>query len=208
MDYAKGFGKGVLSEGLWEENIQTSVNQYEERLAKGYQDENAVVGPLTNLLKNGWSFAKTIGSLGMAAPEVGSMEDDAGSAIFLGSLIGGGMSLASNYMEQKQTEAYNRKQAQMWDDYKKYHKAVKHLLVDDYKSPYKTFTTADKDGNVVETLTSDEFKDGALDPEKFAAMAFRHKMDAQFFGEALLAEEKLDENHTKFNADMALLAYA
>lgn len=100
-DYAKGFGKGVLSEGLWEENIQTSVAQYEERLAKGGTDQNALTGPLNNLMRNAWSFAKTIGTLGMAAPQAGSEEDQAGSAIFLGALLGGGMSLYSTYAEHK-----------------------------------------------------------------------------------------------------------
>jgi len=108
LSYLSKFGQGLASEGLWEENIQTSIQQYETRRAKGLAEDDAFSGPIFQALRNGMSFAKTLGTLGLLAPEPGSEEDEAGSAIALGGLIGGGMSLFSTYLENSQLDAIEK----------------------------------------------------------------------------------------------------
>jgi hypothetical protein len=53
MDYLKKMGQSAAVEGLWEENIQMSIQQYEERKALGETDLDVVTGPLVNLINNG-----------------------------------------------------------------------------------------------------------------------------------------------------------
>jgi hypothetical protein len=103
-EYMKKFALNAASEGLWEENIQTSVSQYERRRATTPPDYDAFTGPLVNMANNAWGFAKTVGSFNMAGVEVGSDQDEGGAAIGLGMAIGGGMSLVSTYTERQQTE--------------------------------------------------------------------------------------------------------
>lgn len=50
--YLAAAGKGVASEGLWEENIQSAVQAYEKRLANGESDEDFISGPLHQMVKN------------------------------------------------------------------------------------------------------------------------------------------------------------
>jgi hypothetical protein len=209
MDYLAGFGKGVLSEGLWEENIQTSVAAYEERLAKGQQDDGAIVGPVANLLKNAWSFGKTVGTLGLLGPDAGTMEDEAGSAILLGALMGGGMSIASTYLEGKRERDFLAEQSKQWKELRSYNDAAKRLLVEDFKSPYEPVSvTTDENGKEIAKFTDTANPNGKLNADKVTALGFRHGTDSIFFGEAMTAEGKSDANHTEFNKNMSLAAYA
>lgn len=50
--YLKKFGQGFLSEGLWEENMQTAIQAYETRLAQGLEKEDHTGGPINHLLNN------------------------------------------------------------------------------------------------------------------------------------------------------------
>lgn len=101
MTYLKNFGHGFLSEGLWEENIQESIQTYEKRLAQGIEKEDHINGPLAHLVNNAYAFTKATFSLGKVVPYAGTDEDQAMSAILLGGMIGGGMSLVSSYWDNK-----------------------------------------------------------------------------------------------------------
>lgn len=152
LAYLSKFGEGMASEGLWEENIQTSIQQYESRRAKGLAEDDAFSGPLFQAFKNGLSFAKTLATLGFAAPEPGSEEDEAGSAIALGGLIGGGMSLFSQYLENSQLNAIEKGAQTEWEKFRATNRASSNLLVKDVKTPYKIFgntTIKDEEGKDV-----------------------------------------------------------
>ena len=86
------FGKGFASEGLWEENIQTAISEYEKAFATGNTKKRDSI--TNNYMKGISGFLKAIpdivsfNSLGTSA-EAGSYEDQAATAVLLGGIMGG-----------------------------------------------------------------------------------------------------------------------
>lgn len=95
----KTMGLGFASEGLWEENVQTSIQQYEKMLAKGrLKDEDnyfreVAYGMFDNLSGFGKSF--------IPGAELTEEEIEGGTAIGLGGIIGMGFGARSAINEKK-----------------------------------------------------------------------------------------------------------
>ena len=99
-EMAKGAATGFASEGLWEENFQTSIQQYEARLARGEaMDDGIIESYVSNLLNNAWGFTKFVASaVGLAdAPKAFTNQDQGATAIFLGGLLGGPLSMRGGW---------------------------------------------------------------------------------------------------------------
>lgn len=185
--------------------------KYEERLAKGHTDDDAIVGPLKNLANNAWSFAKTVGTLGIMGPRAGSDEDEAGAAIFLGALLGGGSSLIGNYMEGTRLQSLRDDEMKQWNEFNKRHAAAKTLTVDDLTALYKQFGTTkvgegDNAAEVMQLLNNQG--ETELDEEALYNFVNHHKLQSTLFGEAQAANAKADQDWTNFNNKMALAGYA
>lgn len=212
LAYLSQFGHGLASEGLWEENIQTAVQQYEARRAKGLHENDAVIGPLAGAIRNGMSFAKSVLTLGYGAPDAGSEEDEAGSAIALGGLIGGGMSLYGQYIENLQLQAVQEGARTQWQKFQQVDRASGNLLIEDVRSPYKTFgTTTIKDENGKE-VTSPNFINPQTgkrehDPRKWTKVMMNGASNQQLLAEAEAAFANGDPHWEELNRQMALMSH-
>lgn len=85
LSISRAAATGILSEGFWEENVQTAMSQYERELATGMtEDDGFIAGTVYNMGNNAKGFAKafTVGT------KAGSKEDEGATAIFLGALLG------------------------------------------------------------------------------------------------------------------------
>jgi len=104
----KAATKGLVSEGLWEENFQEAVGQFEARLAEGkIEREDYAKELVRNLSNNAWGFARAVPNLPFApfgvdfgiAAKAGTEQDAGATAIALGAIIGSGMSTVSQAMD-------------------------------------------------------------------------------------------------------------
>lgn len=97
----KAVGLGIGSEGFWEENIQTSIQQYEHMAAvSGRYDNNYLTEVGGNAAKGIKSFFK-----GIVGWDDTPEETEQAVSIFLGGLIGAGMGAYSNVRERKDRQA-------------------------------------------------------------------------------------------------------
>lgn len=114
INLRKAAFKGMMTEGLWEENIQASIQQYEQRLSTGEIDpESTSIAEqyAYGLLNNAWGFARfipdllTFGAAGTSAA-AGSLQDEGATSVFLGSALGGGMSTYAAVKENQALKKY------------------------------------------------------------------------------------------------------
>ena len=196
--YLKNFGKGFVSEGLWEENIQESIQTYESRLAQGIEKQDHINGPLTHLVNNAYAFTKAAFSLGRAVPYAGTDEDHAMSAILLGGMIGGGMSLVSSYWDNKNKADAIQTEKTLWTKLKGINKASTNLLVDDYRSPLKKFD---------EGYINPETNAAEIDPMKQFNLIANATANKAHTMEALSAAVLGDATWGEYNKAMAAAAH-
>lgn len=90
---AKAAGTNIVSEGLWEENAQLAIENYNTDKALGKEDRGMLEGIAGNMLEN---FSTTEGQISM----------------FLGAVLGQPVALSGSYRssksEKKQIEAYHK----------------------------------------------------------------------------------------------------
>lgn len=104
---------GFISEGLWEENAQTSVQQYERAKAKGFTDYDMTRELVDNFYSNMKGFAKSVlpGDYDVT-PE----QEEGAISIALGGLLGMGFGLRSSFADaenikslvKNENEAYTK----------------------------------------------------------------------------------------------------
>lgn len=207
-DYLGAAGKGLLSEGLWEENIQSSVQAYEQRMAKEgiHNPSGYMIEPLVNLFNNAWNFTKSVATLGYAADPAGSDTDEASSAIFLGGLMGKGASVISKFRDDRAKHDMWQTEAKYWDMIKGYDDISRNLLVEDSASYLRSFG-AKKVGE--ESITNYLNKDGKteIDPTKLATIATSMAWNKHKFAEAQAAAAKADPIWDGYNREMALASH-
>ena len=97
----------MASEGLWEENIQTAIQQYERQFAQGITDNPMALEIASNMLINLKGFAKSFipGTTNSAA------EDEGAISIFLGGLLGGLFGARGGMIENKQIREVAKEEA-------------------------------------------------------------------------------------------------
>src|SRR5690606_16772111 len=101
-----------------EENAQTSVQQYERALAKGFTDKSMLGEVTDNLWSNMKGFVKSVvpGQYDLTADE-----EEGAVSIALGGILGGAFGLMSHRMETKNMEALVKNEN---ESYKKFVKDV------------------------------------------------------------------------------------
>lgn len=205
--------KGLASEGLWEENIQTAIERYEKRFANRETD----AGWLSGVASEGWTnirgFLKTISPF-HDAPAAGSPEDEGATAIALGALIGAPMSAYAEFGEYT-TERDELKTIQSWwDQSLKYTGMGLKAFADDVKALYKEFSKEvidkDADGNeikkIVKTYLNAQNRT-EVDPNKMANFMMRLLANKKFFDESVIAAIKNDALHDNFNKHLAFASF-
>jgi hypothetical protein len=216
MEYAKKVGQSAAIEGLWEENIQMSVQQYEKRKALGETDLDAVTGPLINLINNGWAFSKSVLSLGMFGTQAHTDEDEAAGAILLGALIGGGSALATTYSEAKRKQQLAKQEIDLWDKFKNLSNAAKDLAVENNKSFLKVFGSReevgkDDAGNEVKVdvpvYVNPTTGKSEVDPQKLATILARSNTNALNVQESMSATAVGDNVWKEYADRDALFSY-
>lgn len=149
--------KGLVTEGLWEENIQASIQQYEQRLAKGELDPKSTTileeyGH--GLFNNAWGFIRaipdilTFGALGTSA-KAGSLQDEGATAVLLGGILGSGMSTVAAAAETRALQDYAGKVQSAWEDLLTYKGITDKHFVDNVNTIYKNFGTIEKEDKTI-----------------------------------------------------------
>lgn len=108
ISYAKSIWKnvaeGVVSEGLWEENIQSAIQNYEKQLAYNDTDKNAVYGIASNMVTNLKGFAKSFIPGMTTTPE----DTEAAASILLGGILGGFSGAFGGFTEAAKMEKLSK----------------------------------------------------------------------------------------------------
>lgn len=130
----KALVKGAAVEGIWEENIQTAISQYEKRLAEGttyYKDmlPDLIYGVFNNIAGYAKLLPETLGFNANLIP--GSEQDEGAASILLGSLLGGGMSMVGEYRNTAQLAEYVKGHETSWKELLDTKKLIDKWLVDD-----------------------------------------------------------------------------
>jgi hypothetical protein len=107
----KPISQSAASEGLWEENIQTAIQQYEGQFARNITDDPMAQEIAENMLVNMKGFAKSFipGTTNSAA------EDEGAVSIFLGGLIGGIFGARAGLMEKNEVDAIIKTEKKRFD---------------------------------------------------------------------------------------------
>lgn len=211
---------GIAAEGLWEENIQNSIQRYEDRLLAGF-DESMATSYSQGMLMGASGFLKTFTPF-VKAPKGGSEEDQAATAVFLGALLGGGMGLASGIRDTKQTLKALTEERSRWNKVKDLHAKAKRLMIDHALiglTPQGTINpdvagteessdgTPPKAGGAVTAYTKE---DGSvtLDPQGMTFAFLRYARDKALVENHMTAAAVSDPLFHQFNLEMGLASYA
>lgn len=141
-DFLKNFGEGVASEGLWEENVQTAIENYETDYAKAVTDEKALAGIGKNMFTNLKGFVNFLNPLATNAP--GSEEDNGATSIFLGGLLGGPMSGLSSWKQHLADKKEYDRLVKWRDSVSKFGDDANFALHEDLGNPFKEFYTTEQ----------------------------------------------------------------
>lgn len=206
-------GKGIVSEGLWEENVQFAIQNYERNFAKGYTDASMLEGVASNMVSNLKGFAKSF----LPGFKTDAVEDEAATSIFLGSVIGSMFGGGSAIMEAKQNREYAKIEEGRYKNlFDQLGPAAANLFVEDRKAllkksgsqkvkvgdqevevpQYETYT--DADGNVRFKFDQDALNKKVTN-ELTNAMHWDASIAAAYNNDALL---------DTYNNRMALAAFA
>lgn len=208
--YLLAAGGGLVSEGLWEENIQSAITAFEERLAKGETGPDYVSGPLTQALDNAYFFTRSLASFNNLPTKPGSYEDEASSAIALGAMLGGGMSMVSAYNTQKAKQSGYDAYLKQWEILKSKNKVLSKLLVKNAASPYASKPATglvnfmDAEGLEYEI---DENNKPVFNPQAMFNINMRNAANKKMFLESLSAASNNDPMWASHVKQTALMAY-
>lgn len=202
-------GKGFVSEGIWEENIQTSMQQWEKNAALiGKNTDHTGLEIGSNFVNN---IAGFFGSF-MPGHEETADQVEGATSIFLGGLIGGGMGAMSYRNEKKQFKKYKEAELTRYKElFDIYGEAAKKLFIDNVGSLYKTKGTkvvkqGDKEFEVPNYVLDDQnnpiIDEEALNRFGVNSMRNKHLWDAQ-----ALAGYRNDPAMAELNKQMALASF-
>ncbi len=206
----KNIGGSVASEGFWEENIQTSLQQWEKNAAHlGKSTDNRGLEIGLNMADNAAGFFKSF----MYGSEETPEQIEGATSIFLGGLIGGSAALRSHIIEKKQfNKQKEQAQTRFNDLIENYGKAADKVFVDNVGAVHKNkgkkiVKQEDKEFEITD-YEVDEKGNAILDSEalnKFGLNSLRNKhlWDAQ-----MLALYENDPALGELNKQMALASYA
>lgn len=205
---------GIASEGLWEENIQTSIQQYERRFAQDLTDHNMAAEVGLNMAHNIKGFAKSF----LPGTTTTKMEDEGAVSIFIGGLLGG-LSGVGRGMADKQamSSAIKGEQARYDNLFKTIGPAAANFFIEDVKSTLKkngTVKIPGPDGTEIEVDNFETFTDenGEVqfrrDPEAMLRRSVNDLNNTKHWDAAMVAAYTNDKLMADYNDEMALSAYA
>ena len=211
----KNIGTGIASEGFWEENIQTSVQQYERALAAGLEDKGLAGGIANHMLDNAKGFGKSFLNM-----DTTKNQDEGALSIFLGGLIGGVFSgiggARENMMIDKMITQEEGYYSQLFGKGQLGDVATK-LLVEDLTSVLKTNGTRKvqiEEGKEVEIPNFETYTDEnnveriKLDESTLHRKTVNEVANSLFWDAGAVAAYTNDPAMMAYNDRMALAQYA
>lgn len=160
-------GTSVVSEGLWEENVQQGIQNYQREVANNtLKDKDFVSSVGMNMALNVKGFVKSF----MPGVTTDALENEGAVAVFLGGLIGAGAAARGHYVEsktkQKAIDEYTKKYGDLFTG--EIGKTALNLFQDSVSSIYKQNGKKKvKEGDKEIEVRDFDLKDGQLqtDPE-------------------------------------------
>lgn len=206
----KDIAGGFVSEGLWEENAQTSVQQYERALAKGFVDEGFMSNVVDNMYSNMKGFAKSIlpGDY-----DISPDENEGALSIALGSMLGMVFGAMSAYSDAKNINELVKNENQTYQDF------AKNVVPAAFSTFRENFTsilkkdgiTKIKDGDKeveVPNYIIDEKGNYQLNEAAVNALVHNSLKDHTFWSLEMLAAMNNNQTLGSFNKELALASYA
>jgi len=200
----KGIGLNIAAEGMYEENIQTSIQQFEKSSSP---DNTSFMDMATNSIA---TMLNNIGYFGSAL--TGSYKDmsadqkEAVDSIVLGALIGGSMGSKGSYSEHKLLENQIKTFGSQYEGLKNKQAEIFSVLGEDLKNIYKKQVVQNPDGTTTETY-HDENGKLVFDEDKIAKLAFLNIENQKLVNEYLYritnndkkgADILLDQLHARY----------
>lgn len=205
--------KGVASEGLWEENVQTSIQQYERMAARYGQDQPEYISEIgKNMAQNTMGFVKSF-LPGDESPE----EIEGAVSIFLGGLIGGGMGVLSHGREKKEYQRIREFEEGRYSDlFEKIGPAAAALFRENVTSVYekngKKMVKVGEGDNAQEIEINDyKFDENGkpvLSSEALLRMTLNQLSQKHLWDAHMLAAYRNDPALAELNKQQALASYA
>ena len=131
-----GMAEGIIKEGLWEEGLQTAVQQWEQRRAKGEVNSSGLLGGYIEQWFKDWSNI------------------DGQTSMLLGAVIGLGGGAYGAHKGNKQNKAQFAEAQQFVNDWKQQLQIGENTFVDNNKRLY----IRDAQGNLVMTRGEDQIR--------------------------------------------------
>lgn len=152
----KKLGTGIAVEGFYEENFQTSLQQYEKRKALGGADEESfadvISGVFSNMTKNANAFRK--GMFG-GYQTLSQDEKEGADSILLGAVIGMGMGGLFNALDNKKQKNFLIDYKKAYNEFGNYQHSLFNMLGDDKRNLLKVFTKNNPDGTTSKTYLNE-----------------------------------------------------
>lgn len=207
--------KGMMSEGMWEENIQAAIQQYEQRLASGELDPES-----TSILReygyglfnNAWGFLRaipdiaTFGLLGTSAA-AGTLQDEGATAVFLGGILGGGMSTYAAHAENQALQEYAGKLETEWGKLLDWKKLTDKHFVDNINTIYKEFDPIEEGDQKIRNWINPKTGEKEYDVPALMRRAISDYRNVAYFNEGSMADAASDPLWQQYNLDMSLASW-
>lgn len=202
INVLKEMGISFASEGAFEENFQTAIGAWEDKMAFSENHSDFLDGYAHNMLTNVHGFSKFLFSkLGFSEDtKAGTDEDEGAAAIFLGGLIGKMTAARSELAKRKNIQNLYGEESDIWNKFKTYSAITKNMYLNESKSFLKT--EEDADGNLIPIL--DAKNNYVANPQKWMDNMLRTARDAKVFENATLAVMANNVDMFNFNKMMAL----
>ena len=196
----KTVGTNIAAEGLWEENIQTSIQQYQQNSSptdSSFMD--VMTGSITKMLSGIGYFGK---SLVGGYSELTQEQKEQVDSIVLGAMVGGGMSVIGSIKEHKALKAEQEAFNKNYNEYKTAQAQLFNILGSDLKNVYKSQTITNPDGST-KTVYSDEQGNVLYDEDKIAKLAFLNVENQKLINEYFYRITNNDKKGAEFLLDQA-----
>jgi hypothetical protein len=207
-------GTGILSEGFWEENIQTSMQQYEKNLAKGrLDDEDDYIDQIiSNMGSNILGFAKSF----VPGAELTADEIEGSVAIGLGATIGGLSGVYGAMLDKKQekgmrTEELARRADLFGGSFSKaahvaFRENANSINKISKAEPTKTIKLGDQDHEIT-NYELDEDGNTIVDPEAVTQVTTNQLREKRFWDAQTVAAFNNDPVMAEMNKHTAMASH-
>lgn len=199
----KKLGTGFVMEGLYEENFQTALQQYEKRKALTGGDEEGLLDTLGNVAsimsKNAGAFAK--GAFG-GYQSLTQEEKEGADSILLGAVIGMGMGAGGNVLENRSTKKALIDYQKTYQEYGQYQHGLFNMLGDDKRNILKSFTKTNPDGTSGKSYLNEK-GEYEYDVDNIAKLTLFNLENKKLYNEYMQRVAMGDEAGASFLLDQA-----